>query len=225
MKEKKIIIIGTGGNSIDIIDLIDDINIKSSIKYKCIGFLDDNLSMKNKEIMGIKVLGSLDSAKNYQDDNVYFVNSIGSPTNFWKKEKIIAKADLTKDRFISLIHPSASISQTASIGYGCVILRNASISAHAKIGNHIIIFPNSLISHNNEIGDYSTIMGGVVISGNVKIGKSSYLSPSCSIDGNKIIGNTCLIGMGSSVLQNVEDNSVMVGSPAKFLRQTYTQTI
>ena len=43
MIKKQIIILGTGGNCIDILDTINDINARlSSKKYECIGFLDDN---------------------------------------------------------------------------------------------------------------------------------------------------------------------------------------
>ena len=38
---KNIIILGTGGNSIDILDAINEINLISK-KYNCIGFLDDD---------------------------------------------------------------------------------------------------------------------------------------------------------------------------------------
>ena len=76
-----------------------------------------------------------------------------------------------------------------------------------------------MISHDDIIGDYTCITGGVCISGGVKIGKSCYLGTNCSIKENLKIGSYSMIGMGSNVLQDVPDNSIFVGNPAKFLRK------
>ena len=221
MKEtKKIIILGTGGNSVDILDTIHDISINlDEKKYECIGFLDDDKSNWGKEILGVKVLGPLDSADKY-DKNVYFVNGIGSPSNFYKKEEIIKKTKIPLERFETIIHPTASVSRTSKIGKDVVIFQNVTITSNVVIGNHIIILPNTVISHDNIIGDYTCITGGVSISGNVKIGKSCYLGTNSTIIGNTKIGDYCLIGMGSVILKDIPNNSVFVGNPGKFLKQT-----
>ncbi|MHA2244553.1 MAG: acetyltransferase [Candidatus Hodarchaeales archaeon] len=216
---KKIIIIGTGGNCVDILDIIKDINKALKVpKYKCIGFLDDNESMWNKLIFGIKVLGSLDSASQYKDS--YFVNGIGSPQNFWKKQKIISTTNISEKRFETIIHPSASVSTTAEIGKGTVIFQNVTINSNVKVGENVIILPNTVISHNDKIGDYTCIASGVCVSGNVSIGQSCYLGTNSAIIGKVNIGNYSLIGMGSVVLNDVSENSIFIGNPAKFIRHT-----
>ena len=72
--QKRIIILGTGGNCIDILDVIDEIN-KHSPKYLCIGFLDDDEQSWGKVYRDISVLGPLTSASMYED--CFFVNGIG----------------------------------------------------------------------------------------------------------------------------------------------------
>ena len=214
---KKVVILGTGGNSIDILDTINDINSQTLRDvYECIGFLDDNQSIWGNFIHGVKVLGPLVYAKELK--NCYFVNGIGSPSNFWKKESIILKTSIPVENFETIIHPSASISKMARIGSGTVVFQNVTITSNVHIGNHVIILPNSVISHDDVIDDYTCITGGVCISGGVKVGKSCYLGSNSTIIGNIEIGNCCLIGMGSVVLENVAHNSVLVGNPARFLR-------
>jgi len=67
---KKIVILGIGGNCIDILDTINEINrAGNKQKYKCVGFLDDNKNKWNKTIYGIKVLGPLDYACIERDKN------------------------------------------------------------------------------------------------------------------------------------------------------------
>ena len=208
--KKKIIILGTGGTSLDILDLILELD------YQCIGFLDDDKNKWGKSINGLKILGALSEAPNYKDS--YFVNGIGSPTSFLQKEKIIKDTGLSLERFITLIHPSASISETASLGSGVVIFQNVVISSNTKIGNHVVVLPNSVISHDDKIGDYTILASAVCLSGMVRIGKLCYLGMGSLVKGNVSIADESLIGMGSVVLDNIEKRSVYVGNPAKFLR-------
>jgi sugar O-acyltransferase (sialic acid O-acetyltransferase NeuD family) len=193
---KKLIIIGAGGNCIDIVDIIHDIN----------------------RVKGRKILGSLTSASQYSD--CFFINGIGSPFNFWKKDKIISKTKIPLKRFITLIHPKAHVSSCAELGFGTIVFPNVTIMSNVKIGNHVIILSNSVINHDNRIGDYTCIASSVSISGSAEVGKLCYLGASSSLIGNISIGDYSLIGIGSVVLKNVPHNSVFAGNPAEFLRNT-----
>ncbi len=208
--KEKIIILGTGGTSKDILDLILELG------HQCIGFLDDDKSLSGKSINGIEILGSLSEALNYKD--AYFINGIGSPSNFLQKEKIIISTNIPKERFVTLIHPSASVSKTAALGIGSAILQNVVISSNAKIGNHVVVLPNSVISHDNVIGDYTCIASGVCISGAVTVGKLCYLGSGSLLKEGIQMADESLIGMGSVVLENIEQGSVYAGNPARFLR-------
>jgi sugar O-acyltransferase (sialic acid O-acetyltransferase NeuD family) len=216
---KHIIILGTGGNSLDILDTINDINDRNRKKvYICGGFLDDNRMLWGKNISGYKVLGPLSSASSYRE--YWFVNGIGSPENYLKKEKIISKTGLKIEQFETIIHPTASISKMARLGLGVVVFQHVTVTSNVLIGNHVIVLPNTVISHDDNIGDYTCITGGVAISGNVDIGRSCYIGTNSAIIGNISIGDFCLVGMGSVVLHDIPDNTVVVGNPAKVLRAT-----
>jgi sugar O-acyltransferase (sialic acid O-acetyltransferase NeuD family) len=216
-KIKKVVILGTGGNSVDILDTLADINAQASKNiYQCVGFLDDNEQLWGKELYGVKVVGPLAASSELRD--CFFVNGIGSPGNFWKKETIIAKTSVALDGFETIVHPTASVSRMAKLGPGTVVFQNVTITSNVQVGKHVIILPNAVVSHDDIIGDYSCITGGVCISGEVKIGKSCYLGTGSVVRGGVEIGDSCLIGMGSVVLRNIPDNSVVIGNPARFLR-------
>lgn len=214
---KKIIILGTGGTSIDILDIINDINDNhKGEKLECIGFLDDERSKIGKTINNVKVLGQLSTAKDYK--GVYFVNGIGSPTTFLKKEKIISRTNVSLDRFVTLIHPSANISQSAKIGLGSVIFQNAVVGSNVKIGKHVVILPNSVISHDDSAGDYTCVAGCVYIAGAVSIGQNCYIGAGACIKESLSIGGDSLVGIGSVVIDNIPGKSIYAGNPAKFIR-------
>jgi len=216
---KKLIILGTGGNCLDILDAVGEINrVAGEGVYECVGFLDDDESLRGTARGGVEVLGALDVARKHGD--CFFVNGIGSPANFWRKGEIIARTKVPTERFETIVHPSASVSGSARLGRGCVLLANVVIASGATVGDHVILLPNSVISHDAAIGDYTCVAGGVCVSGGVTVGPACYLGANAAIRGDVTIGQRCLIGMGSVVLKNVEDNRVVVGNPARVLRPT-----
>lgn len=216
---KEIVILGTNGNCVDIFETIESINAQAGRRvYECRGFLDDNLSMHGQTLCGVKILGPLAKAGEYRD--CYFVNGIGSPTNYIHKADIIAKTDIPLERFVTLVHPTAAVSKTAQLGRGSVVFENVSITSHVRIGNHVIILPNAVLSHNVVIDDYTCITGGVCISGGTRVGRQCYLGTNSSIIGNITIGDFSLIGMGSVVLDGVAENSVVAGNPARLIRHS-----
>lgn len=218
---KPIIILGTGGNCIDILDTLLAINeAHSTPKYECRGFLDDNDECWGREFYGVPVLGPLSKASAFGD--CCFVNGIGSTSNFWKKREIIAKTNVGLDRFETIVHPTAYVSRMARVGHGTVILQHVTVASNVTIGNHIMILPNAVLNHDVVVGDYTCITTGVSVSGRVRVGTSSYLGTNCAIRSGLQIGDCSLVGMGSVVLDDVPDNTVVVGNPARVLRSVRT---
>jgi sugar O-acyltransferase (sialic acid O-acetyltransferase NeuD family) len=215
---KRIIIFGTGGNCLDILDTLRDINdARGETVYECAGFLDDDARKWGKEFHGARVLGALDTARQYAE--CFFVNGIGSAQNFWKKESILARAQISRERFETIIHPTASVSRTAQLGCGVVVLQNVTINVNATIGDHVFILPGAILSHDDVIGEYTCIASGACLSGSVRVGRACYIGARASIKDQVTIGDVCLIGMGAVVLRDVSANSVVVGNPARFLRK------
>ncbi len=219
---QQIIILGTGGNCVDILEAILDLNdAGGDCRYDCIGFLDDDPAKAGANIHGVPVLGTLTDAARFTD--AQFVNGIGSHTNYWMKSSIIARTRLPEERFEAIVHPSARVSRFASVGRGTAILQNVTVASGAQIGRHVVILAGSTVNHDSIVGDFSSIASGVSISGSVRIGPSSYLGTNCCIRDGISVGDSCLIGMGSVVRHYVEAASVVAGNPAKLLRKLETE--
>lgn len=216
---QKIIIFGTGGNSVDILDTLNDINeARRERVYECSGFLDDDPNTWGRKILGVTVLGALDTALQYS--NCFFVNGIASVDNFLRKREILARTQIPQEAFETIVHPTASVSRTARLGNGVVIFQNVTVTSNVEVGDHVMILPAAVISHDTVIGAYSSIAGGVMISGKVRVGQSCYIGTNASIKESVSIGDFALVGMGSVVVHNVAEKTVVVGNPARVLRST-----
>ena len=71
------------------------------------------------------------------------------------------------------------------------------------------------IAHGVEIGENSLIIANAMIAGSVTIGKNVWIAPSSSIIQKLNIGDDSLVGIGSTVLKDVDKSTIVAGSPAK----------
>ncbi len=215
---QKLLLLGTGGNSADILDTLNDINAARGERvYECVGFLDDDASQWGREILGARVLGGLAAASQYAD--CFFVNGIAGVNNFWKKREIIARTGIPRERFATIVHPTASVSRTAQLGRGVVIFQHVTVTSRVVVGDHVMVLPHTALSHDNVIGAYTSIAGGVVLSGNVRVAEACYIGARACVKDGVTLGAGSLVGMGSVVLHDVPENTIVVGNPARALRQ------
>lgn len=219
MTVRSLIILGAGRNSVEILDLVADLNESAGRPgYACVGILDDNEALWGQEIDHVRVRGPLAAARDFPD--AWFVNAIASPAVFWKKDAILARTGIPPDRFVTLVHPSASVSRAATLGRGTIVFQNVTVCSHAVVGDQVLIRPNGLLSHDTVIGDGTCIAGGACVSGMAHVGRLCYLGTNCSLREGVRIGDRSMVGMGSVVLQDVPGNSVVWGNPARFQRHT-----
>jgi sugar O-acyltransferase (sialic acid O-acetyltransferase NeuD family) len=212
-----IVIVGTGGTSVDILDAVRAMNAAGRAFFRPVCFLDDNPARIGHYLHGVQICGPLERAGELC--GCLFINGIGSPNNFWRRDKLVERLGVGPTQFATVVHPSASVSEMASIGPGTAILQNVTVSANARVGSHTVVLPNTVISHDCVVGDHSCITGGVCLSGGVVVERCSYIGTNASIIGGVRIHEGALVGMGSVVLADVESGTVVAGNPAKFLRR------
>jgi sugar O-acyltransferase (sialic acid O-acetyltransferase NeuD family) len=128
---------------------------------------------------------------------------------------IIDGLDVPMGRFATVIHPSASISRFARIGYNVLIMAGVVVTSNAVIGNHVCILPNSVVHHDASVGDWTLVGAGVTIAGGTSIGKNCYIGSGSSIINDVRIGDGALVGLGANVLVSVPGNVRVVGNPAR----------
>lgn len=200
--DKKVVIIGASGHG----RVIADIVMKSGDQV--LGFLDDDRELP-KQIAGIPVLGVVADYEKYED--AYFVIGIGSAKI---REKI---AGFLKQRVLwyTAIHPAAILSVLdVEIGEGTVVMANAVINAGAKTGRHCIVNTGAIVEHDCVLEDFVHISPNAALAGTVTVGTRSWVGIGASVRNNLRIAKDCMIGAGSTVVKDIREPGIYVGTPA-----------
>ncbi len=108
---------------------------------------------------------------------------------------------------------SIVIDEHCNIGDGVII--QGGCTQTTKIGKNTEINHNCSIGHGVSIGEYCFIGLNNSISGKSKIGNNVITGPGCTFNNLSEVGNNVRIGIGSLVLHKIDNNSVVIGRPAK----------
>ena len=147
-----------------------------------------------------------------------FVVAIGNDFGFARCEisQILEKS--YKLNPINLISSAAFVDDTVSIGRGNIIMPGVQINKFVSIGNYNIIGLGAKIDHESLIHNGSHIMGSSLLNGRVVINNFATIGSGAIIFPDILIEEDSFVGAGSLVDTNVEKNSIVVGSPCRFLK-------
>ena len=215
MKSKRIVIVGAGGSSKEILWNILDCK-KNGSNYDFLGFIDDNSSIHGKKINNYPVLGSVES---YLDQNKADVNWIVGIADPKIRKKIVKKLETHKVKFCSIIHPSVIMSKFVKIGDGTIIQPGCILTVDIEIGNHVHINTNCSVAHDSIIDDFVTISPGTTINGVNRVMTGSYLGTGTITKEEITIGKWSITAAGSVLIKNIPDYSLFAGVPAKLKKK------
>lgn len=203
----KLAIIGQGGHS----KVIQDI-VKAIKEIEIVGYFDDKFDQSYIH-QGIHY-GRVHSAKKILDyfDEIKFTIAIG---NNEVRKMIVESLNLLDHHYAVLIHPSAIISSSATIGDGSVIMANAVVNADAEIQRHTIINTGSVIEHDTKVGDFAHISPKATLTGNVTVEEGAHIGAGATLIPQVSVGKWSMIGAGATVTKNIPSNCTAVGTPAR----------
>ena len=108
------------------------------------------------------------------------------------------------------------IDDNCEIGCGATIDRGS--MSNTVIGKNTYIDNQVHIAHNNKIGTNCIIAGQVGFAGSSTLGDNVMIGGQAGVSGHLKIGNNVQIGGGSGVLDDLPDNSKVMGYPATSIR-------
>ena len=109
------------------------------------------------------------------------------------------------------------INENCEIGCSSTIDRGS--LSNTIIGKNTYLDNQVHIAHNNKIGENCIIAGQVGFAGSSTLGNNVMIGGQAGISGHLKVGNNVQIGGGSGVINDIPDNTKVMGYPAKNLRE------
>lgn len=210
MKKEDIIILGRGGHSKVIIDMIEEEN-----KYNIIGITDVDLNGE-KEFFGYPILGNDDVLPQYLEKGVKNVAvGIGGFKDNKLRKKIFIKVKSLGFSLPPIIHSSAMVSKRSHIGEGTIVKRGVIIDTDVTIGVNNILELGAIVGHESKVGDHVLLSANVMISAYNVIGDEAFFAVASTIVSGVSVCEEALIGAGAVVVNDIKEKGLYLGVPAK----------
>jgi sugar O-acyltransferase (sialic acid O-acetyltransferase NeuD family) len=179
--------------------------------------------------MGLKVYGLFDGNSHLWGTNFCGIEISHMPKTDWWKDQCgilaigsnIARKKISESiqpkTWATIIHPTALVHPTASIGEGSYIGAKAIIQPEARIGKHVIINTGAIIEHDVIIDSFCHIAPRTVLAGSVSVGEGTLIGVGSSVIPEVHIGSWSTVGAGAAVIKNIPSHSTAVGVPCNII--------
>jgi acetyltransferase EpsM len=216
IKKKNILIWGGGLRSFKLYNFFNDIkqfkNKSLQVKY-IFDPTTKKLTFKHK----CNYSNKKHDLKKFIENSNYFIVAIGS--NYGMARCLISN-ELIKNNLkpLNYVHKNSFIDKTSKLGIGIQIEPGAIIQGKCEINDFSIINTSATIDHGTTIGKGCHIMSGAVITGDVKVGNYATVGANATVLPYLTIGSGAYIGAGSVVTHDVKKNEIVIGNPAKKIK-------
>lgn len=193
-------IYGGGGFSRIIIDLL-----KQTCIYRAKGIVDMKYPELG-EVAGMDVIG---------DDRMLDVlisqgiNKTVNAVDFPYRSQVYEKLKEKGFELLNLVHRTAIIEPTVTMGEGNLIFAGAMVGSEAVIGNDCVINAGAIVNHECVISDNCHIASGAVLAGCVTVGENTLIGQGCTVYQRVTIGKNVVIQNGCHIFKNVPDGAVV----------------
>lgn len=208
-----IVIFGSSGHAKVIVEIIKKMN-----SHNVVGYIDSFKAI-GEVTLGIPIIGSEDDLPTLMDKYDIKGGIVAIGDNYTRKKVVERIKEISPSlKFLTAIHPNSVISDSVNIGEGSVVMAGAVVNACVSIGKFCIINTNASVDHDCKLYDFVSLAPKVGLGGSCTIGHLSAVGIGTNLIHGVVIGENCVVGAGSLVLEDFEDNLISYGTPAKKVR-------
>lgn len=204
---KRLLIIGAGGHGAVVAEA-------AASQWSDIAFLDDGAEART--VVGYPVIGGIDQLKSLKSDEWEVIVAIGDNR---RRKRLGEEIEARGFRLATVVHQSAIVSPTSSIGDGSVLCAGIVINARARIGRACIINTGATVDHDCVVSGGVHISPGANLAGNVSIGECSWIGIGSAIREGTAVGRDVVVGAGSAVVSDIADGLIVGGVPSRELKR------
>lgn len=209
-----LIIVGAGGLGREVHGWLNDWIHRSPAArneaFRIKGFLSNNADDLRGFDMEVGILDDPESYTVEADDR--FVLAIGT---IEVKKRIANRLKEKGARFLTLIHPTAVIAGTSTIGEGVVICPFATVSADVTLGDFTLLNFYASCGHDAKVGRHCIFSPYATVNGSVILEDEVFLGTHATVVARKRVGYRSQISANSLAASDVPPCTLVQGVPGK----------
>ena len=213
-RAERVLIVGGGRGAVQVLDVL-----WRAGRQRPVAIVDDSPEMIGKQIMGLKVIGTLAEVPDLLKEGVFDAAVISFSNALEARAKAFEKLSAAGVRFTNAIDPSVQVHMNVSIGTGNVVIANSRLGACAMVGNNNFLSAYTNLEHHNVLGSHCTFGPGVMTSSRVMIGDKIRLGTGVFIEPGVKIGSESIIASGSIITADVPTKSIVKAKTGSVVRR------
>ena len=179
-------------------------------RYDFVFFIDD--FVEESDYYGTKRI-HYESCKDYlENEDAEFIVAVGEPS---VRKLLFDRIKISGYRIATLIDKTAIVSHSSTIKEGCIISSGAIVSTNAVINENCLVMFQAIVGHHANVGAGCVICPQATVGGFSNVGDETFLGLGSHMIQNANIGSRAVVGLGAMVFKNVEDDTVVIGNPAR----------
>ncbi|MFM7726630.1 MAG: hypothetical protein ACKO7B_08005, partial [Flavobacteriales bacterium] len=120
--------------------------------------------------------------------------------------------------FANIIHPSCYVDPSVVLGTGVFLLPGVTLDMDVQIGNNVLLNTSCTVAHHTRVGNHCFLAPGVHLAGRIAIEEKCFIGIGTTIIDCIHVGANAVIGAASLVLNDVKENTLSFGHPAKHIK-------
>ncbi len=208
MSESKLLVVGAGGHGAVVAETA------RAAGFQVVGFADGRESLRGTLRCGLPVLatGEDEGIALARRERLAVAVAVGEPRARWRIFQHYAEAGLSHP---PIVHPSAIVAPSCTIGDGTVIFAGVVVQPHTRVGRCCILNTGCTVDHDSDLADLVHLSPGVHMGGSVTVERGTHLGVGVSVRNGVRIGPWAVVGVGAAVVGDLAGNCTYVGVPAR----------
>jgi len=176
--------------------------------------VDDDPALAGATVAGVAVVPRAEVAARLDPSRARAIVAIGDNRT---RLRLAGELEAAGFAFGTLVHPSAVVLPSATLGRGAVVAPGAVVQSGAVVGDHVLVNTGAIVEHDCTLGDHAHVATGAVLSGGVIVGEGVHVGAGAVIRQGIHIGAGATVAAGAVVIEDVAAGATVGGVPARML--------